>query len=270
MGEVFAEVKSAQRVVIKVGTSTLTHENGKINLRTIDCLVRVLSDLRGQGKDIVFVTSGAIGAGIGKLAWEKRPETIPEKQAVAAIGQCELMYLYDKLFSEYGHIIAQILLTKDVIENKHRKKNAINTFNKLLELGVIPIVNENDTIAIEEIEYADNFGDNDTLSAVVSKLIGADLLIILSDIDGLYDDDPKVNCNAKIIPIVKKVDKNIEKVAGGAGTKLGTGGMITKIAAAEIACNAGVNMIITKGDDPRILYDIFEGKQVGTLFIRNK
>ncbi|MDK2798444.1 MAG: glutamate 5-kinase [Clostridiales bacterium] len=268
MDQILKEVQSAERIIVKVGTSTLTYDTGKLNLQRIECLVRVLSDLKNQGKQIVLVTSGAIGVGVGKLGLREKPKSIPGKQAAAAIGQCELMHLYDKLFSEYGHTIAQLLLTKDVVENEHRKNNAINTFNTLLELDVIPIVNENDTIAIEEIEFADNFGDNDTLSAVVSELIGADLLIILSDIDGLYDADPRVNANAKIIHVVTEIDQSIKNLAGGVGSNRGTGGMATKISAAEIACSAGVNMIIANGEDPRILYKVFEGKQVGTLFLK--
>ncbi|MGE4283023.1 MAG: glutamate 5-kinase [Clostridia bacterium] len=268
MNNILDEITRSNRIVIKVGTSTLTYDTGKLNLHRIECLTRVLSDLRNQGKQVILVTSGAIGAGVGKLGLEKRPDTIPGKQAAAAIGQCELMHLYDKFFSEYGQTIAQILLTKDVVENEHRKENAVNTFNTLLEYNVIPIVNENDTIAIEEIEYADNFGDNDTLSAVVSELIKADLLVILSDIDGLYSEDPRKNKDAEKIFIVEEINDTIKALAGGAGSSRGTGGMCTKITAAEIACGAGVNMIIASGEDPRILYNIFEGNQVGTLFLK--
>ncbi|NLY44059.1 MAG: glutamate 5-kinase [Clostridiaceae bacterium] len=264
MDKILNEVKNAKRIIVKVGTSTLTHSNGKLNLKRIECLVRVLSDLKNEGKEVILVTSGAIGVGVGKLGLSERPRTTREKQAIAAVGQCELMFLYDKLFSEYGHIVAQILLTKDVVEEEHRKQNAINTFNTLLEFNIIPIVNENDTVAVEEIE----FGDNDTLSAVVGKLVNADLLIILSDIDALYDADPRVNKNAKPIPVVTEITDEIRLLAGGAGSNRGVGGMITKISAAEIACESGVNMIIASGEDPRILYDIFEGKQVGTLFLK--
>jgi glutamate 5-kinase len=270
MQKILKELHDSHRIVVKVGTSTLTYDTGKLNLNRIECLVRVLADLRNQGKQVVLVTSGAIGVGVGKLGLRERPDTIPGKQAAAAIGQCQLMHLYDKLFSEYGQTVAQILLTKDVVENDHRKDNAVNTFNTLLEYGVVPIVNENDTIAIEEIEYADNFGDNDTLSAVVAELIKADLLVILSDIDGLYNEDPKKNPEAKIIHVVEKITDTIKELAGGAGSSRGTGGMATKITAAEIACSAGVNMVITSGEDPRILYDIMQAKQVGTLFMRKR
>jgi glutamate 5-kinase len=264
MDQILKEIQTSQRIIVKVGTSTLTYDTGKLNLKRIECLVRVLSDLKNEGRQIILVTSGAIGVGVGKLGLRQRPKTTQEKQAVAAVGQCELMHLYDKLFSEYGHVVAQILLTKDVVEEAHRKRNAINTFNTLLELGIIPIVNENDTVAVEEIE----FGDNDTLSAVVGALVNADLLVILSDIDGLYNADPRIDSSAKIIPVVEEITEEIKKLAGGAGSNRGTGGMATKISAAEIACKAGVNMIIANGEDPRILYEIFEGKQVGTLFLK--
>lgn len=265
---ILKELQNAKRIVVKVGTSTLTYPNGKLNMQRIGCLSRVLADLRNQDKEVILVSSGAIGVGARKLGLDKKPDTIPGKQAAAAIGQCQLMHLYDTLFAEYGYTVAQILLTKDVIENEHKKENAINTFNTLLELGVVPIVNENDTIAIEEIQYADNFGDNDTLSAVVADLVRADLLIILSDIDGLYDADPKVVQDAKIIHVVEEVNEDIKKLAGGAGSSLGTGGMVTKISAAEIAGAAGVNMIIVNGEDPTIIYKIFDGIQVGTLFLK--
>ena len=264
MDRILNEIKDYKRIIVKVGTSTLTYDTGKLNLKRMECLVRVISDLKNQGRDVILVSSGAIGVGVGKLGLRERPQSTREKQAIAAVGQCELMFLYDKLFSEYGHIIGQILLTKDVVEDEQRKQNAINTFNTLLELGIIPIVNENDTVAVEEIE----FGDNDTLSAVVAKLVNAHLLVILSDIDGLYDADPRINGNAKVIPIVSEINNEIRLLAGGAGSNRGVGGMVTKISAAEIACAAGANMIIANGEDPRILYDIFEGKQVGTLFLK--
>ncbi len=263
---ILKEVKSAHRIVVKVGTSTLTHDTGKLNLKRMECLVQVLSDLKNQGKEIVLVTSGAIGVGAGKMGLMKRPKTIREKQAVAAVGQSELMHLYGKFFSEYNHVVAQILLTKDILESSQRRKNTLNTFKTLMKMNVIPIVNENDTVAVEEIKST--FGENDTLSAIVAKLIKADLLINLSDIDGLYDAEPKMNPDAKLIPVVEKIDDNIRKLAGGKGTDRGSGGMISKISAAEIACAAGVNMIIACGKDPRILYDILEAKQVGTLFLK--
>jgi|LSQX01.1.fsa_nt_gb glutamate 5-kinase len=264
MDSVLNCIRESKKVVVKVGTSSLTYSTGKINFRTIEKLVRVLSDLRNQGKDVILVTSGAIGVGMGKLGLEKRPETTRGKQAVAAVGQCELMQIYDKFFSEYGQIIAQVLLTRDVVEDEVRKNNSINTFNTLLGLGIIPIVNENDTVSTYEIE----FGDNDRLSATVSELIGADLLVILTDTDGLYDIDPRVNHNANLINIVEEVNDGIKDIAGGVGTSRGTGGMATKILAAEMACNAGTNVIIMNGKEPKLLYKIFDGKQVGTLFLK--
>lgn len=255
-----------KRIVFKVGTSTLTYDNGKLNIRKIESLVRVLSDLRNSGMDIILVTSGAIGVGVAKIGRGERPKALPHKQAMAAIGQCELMYLYDKLFSEYHNTVAQILLTPDVVDNPIRKQNAQNTFETLMEYGVIPVVNENDTVSTEEVE----FGDNDTLSAIVAKLIGADLLVILSDIDGLYDKNPKNNSDAKLIGEVYGVDDKIKALAGGAGTSRGTGGMITKLSAAEIANGAGIDMIITNGDEPTKIYDILEGKQVGTVFFASE
>lgn len=268
MERVLEEIRNAKRIVVKVGTSTLTYSNGKLNIHRLECLSRVLADFKNQDKEVVLVTSGAIGVGASKLGLSKKPDTIPGKQAAAAIGQCHLMHLYDKSFAEYGYIVAQILLTKDVIDNEHKKENTINTFNTLLELGVVPIVNENDTVAIEEIQYADNFGDNDTLSAIVAGLIKADLLIILSDIDGLYDADPRKFPDAKIIQLVTEINDDIKKLAGGPGSNLGTGGMVTKISAAEIASSSGVNMMIVNGQDPTIMYKIFEGEQVGTLFLK--
>ncbi len=266
MDQILKEVQKARRIVVKVGTSTLTYETGKLNLKRIECLVRVLSDLKNRDKQVILVTSGAIGVGVGKMGLEQKPKTIRGKQAAAAVGQCELMHLYDKFFSEYNHTVAQILLTKDVVEVTQRRQNAVNTFDMLLKMGVIPIVNENDTVAIEEI--ACTFGENDTLSAIVSELIGADLLVNLSDIKGLYEADPKSNPDAKLIPVVPEITDRIRNLAGGAGSARGTGGMCSKISAAEIACNAGVNMIIASGEDPSILYDIVEGKQVGTLFLK--
>ena len=268
MEQILTEIQSAKRIVVKVGTSTLTYSNGKLNLKRIDMLVRVLADLKNQGREIILVTSGAIGVGVGKIGLKKRPSSIKGKQAAAAVGQCELMHLYDKLFSEYNHIVAQILLTKDVVEASNRKKNAINTLETLLKMGVIPIVNENDTVSTEELTCT--FGENDTLSAVVAKLASADLLVNLSDIDGLYSADPRTDADAIRIPIVQKITQEIRDLAGGAGSSQGTGGMCSKIVAAQIACEAGVNMVIASGENPQILYDILEGKQVGTLFLKHR
>ncbi len=251
------------RVVIKVGTSTLTHQNGNINIRKIENLCKVISDLKNSGLEIIFVSSGAIAMGVGKLGLSKKPEDIPSKQACAAIGQCELMYTYDKLFQEYNHTVAQMLMTGADFENEERHTNFDNTLNRLLEFGVLPIVNENDTIATSEIKV----GDNDTLSAIVATSANADMLILLSDIDGLYTADPRKVSDAKLIPIVNEITDEIRMLAGTAGTSRGTGGMITKLHAAEICMDAGIDMIITNGSNPEVLYDIFDGKSVGTRFI---
>lgn len=255
-------VEQVKRVVVKVGTSTLTYSNGKLNLRRIELLVRCLADLKNRGYDVVLVSSGAMGVGVGKLSLKGKPKTIQGKQAVAAVGQCELMSMYDRLFAEYCQTVAQILLTTTDLETELKKQNVTNTFDQLLEYEAIPIVNENDTVATEEIE----FGDNDTLSALVAKLIHADLLIILSDIDGLYDKDPHQYTDAQLIPVVTEITEDIKSGASGAGSRRGTGGMITKLTAAEIATGAGCDMIIVNGENPEILFDIFEGEFRGTLF----
>lgn len=258
-----------KRIVIKVGTSTLTYDTGKINFSRIDRLARTISDLVNQGREVVLVTSGAIGVGSGKLKLKEKPVSIREKQAVAAVGQCELMHIYSKIFSEYGHVVGQILLTRDVVENGHGKQNVINTFETLLEREIIPIVNENDSVSVEEIESGENrvFGDNDTLSAIVAKLVKADLLIILSDIDGLYDSDPRKNSSSKLIPVIEEITPAIEEFAGEAGTKRGTGGMFTKISAAKMAVSAGIGMIISNGSDPCIIMNILSGENIGTFFV---
>ena len=260
------DLSNKQRIVIKIGTSTLTHSTGMLNIRRNEALVKILSDLKNSGKEIILVSSGAIGVGCGKLGLKSKPEDTPTKQALAAIGQCELMYFYDQQFSLYNHTVSQVLLTKDVITDNVRRINCINTLTKLLSLGVIPIINENDTMAVEEIE----FGDNDTLSAIVATLVDADLLVILSDIDGLYDSDPNTNADAKLIPVVEKIDDNIKKLASGASSKLGTGGMITKIHAAEIARDAKIDMVIINGKNPQCLYDLFDNKLTGTYFKSDK
>lgn len=263
-------LKECKRIVIKVGTSSLTYDTGKVNFSKFDKLARVISDLVNQGKQVILVTSGAIGVGIAKLNLKEKPALTPEKQAVAAVGQCELMHIYSKFFSEYGHIVGQILLTKDVVEDNVRKTNVINTFENLLERSIIPIVNENDSISIEEIEHIKNFGDNDTLSAIVAQLTNSDLLIILSDIDGLYDCDPRQNTCSKLISIVEEITPEIEECAGGAGTKRGTGGMVTKLSAAKIATTSGTNMVIANGSNPDIIMDVINGNEAGTLFIARK
>ena len=262
------EIKKCNRVVVKVGTSTLTYENGNINLTRIEKLARVLSDLMNSGKEIVLVTSGAVGVGVNKLKLKEKPKTIKEKQAAAAVGQCELMHIYGKFFGEYSHIVGQVLLTRDVVEDNHIRENVINTFETLIESGIIPIVNENDTVAIDEIENIVRFGDNDNLSAIVAGLVSADLLIILSDIDGFYDSDPRKNKNSKMMKVVEEITTELEACAGGAGTSFGTGGMATKLTAAKTATSQGVNMILANGDNPTILLDIIEGKDIGTLFVK--
>lgn len=258
-----ALVEHAQKIVVKVGTSTLTHKNGKLNLEQIERLVRQLSDLRNQGKDVVLVSSGAIGAGMGKLNLEQRPKTIPEKQAVAAVGQGILLHIYEKMFSEYGQATAQLLLTKADLEHRQRFLNGRNTLLTLLKFGVIPIVNENDTVAFEEIK----FGDNDTLAALVGTLIDADLILLLTDIDGFYDGDPRKNKNAKRISVVETINEEIEGLAGNVGSKFGSGGMITKITAARIAVNAGIPLMIGHGAEANILRRLTSGEDVGTLFL---
>ena len=252
------------RVVIKVGTSTLTHQNGNINIRRIENLCKVISDLKNAGLEIIFVSSGAIAMGVGKLGLNKKPQDIPSKQACAAIGQCELMYTYDKLFQEYNHTVAQMLMTGADFENEERHTNFDNTLNRLLEFGVLPIINENDTIATSEIKV----GDNDTLSAIIATSANADLLILLSDIDGLYTADPRKVADASLIPVVREINEEIMNLAGTAGTSRGTGGMITKLNAAQICMDAGIDMIISNGSNPEVLYDIFDGKSVGTCFTK--
>ncbi|MGN0642322.1 MAG: glutamate 5-kinase [Huintestinicola sp.] len=261
------DISSKKRIIIKVGTSTLTHKTGRLNIRRMERFVKVLADIQNSGKQIILVSSGAIGLGLSKLGLTSRPSDTPTKQACAAVGQCELMYVYDKLFGEYNINVAQILLTKYVLETP-RTNNVENTFEKLLEKNVIPIVNENDTVAIDELEL--EFGENDTLAAYVGMMCKADMLVILSDIDGLFDSDPRTNPDAKLIPIVNKIDDRIRSLAGGAVSGLGTGGMITKINAAELAMNAGFDMAILNGRTPNVLYDLFDGKEVGTIFTAEK
>ena len=256
------------RIVVKVGTSTLTYDNGKVNLRRIDKLCKVLSDLHNQGKEIILVSSGAIGVGVGKMGLPKKPDSTPEKQALAARGQCELMFMYDKLFGEYNNMVAQVLLTRDAVDSEHKKENVLNTFNTLLSMGIIPIVNENDTVAIDELE-GHNFGDNDMLSAIVAKLVGADALVILTDIDGLYDSDPRKNKDAKRLERVERITEDIENMAGGTGSNRGTGGMTTKLQAAKYVTESGIDCYVICGDDPQHIYDVTDGKSVGTLFCKN-
>lgn len=250
-----------KRVVIKVGTSTLTYSNGKLNLSRIERLSMILSDLANNDYQVVLVTSGAIGTGMGRIGIKKKPSDIAGKQAMAAIGQGLLMHIYEKMFSEFGCAVAQILITNEDIFIEERRNNAARTLDALLSYRVIPIVNENDTIATDEIKI----GDNDVLSAYVAMLIKADMLILLSDIDGLYDRNPSVP-GSKLISRVCKIDDSIRKIAEGAGSSLGTGGMKTKINAAEIAMDNNITMVITNGSKPDNIYDILSGKEVGTIF----
>ena len=255
-------LRQAKRVVVKVGTSTLTHKTGMLNIRRVECLVKTLSDLKNAGKEILLVTSGAIGVGAGKLALKEKPTDMPTKQACAALGQSELMYIYDKHFSTYNHNVAQVLLTRDVIEDNERKQNVSNTLYRLLSLSVIPIINENDTVSVEEIE----FGDNDTLSAIVARLVKADLLLVLTDIDGLYDKDPKECPEAQLIPHVEKLTPEIQRLGGAKGSAFGTGGMAAKLKAASICMESGIPMAILNGKDPLNIYRLLDGEPVGTLF----
>ena len=257
-----SEIQNAGTIVVKVGTSTLTYENGKLNLKRMEQIARILTDVKNSGKKVVLVTSGAIGVGMSKMGLKEKPKEVKAVQAVSAVGQCELMSIYDRMFSEYNTIVGQILMTKDVITNLERKENAINTFSALLENDILTVVNENDSVSVDEIK----FGDNDTLSAIVAKLIDADALIILSDIDGLYDQDPRLCETAKIIPEVNEITEEIKSMACGAGSKRGTGGMITKLTAAEIATDEGIQVVIANGKDPHIIYRILEGKEIGTIF----
>ena len=257
-----AVLKDVKRIVVKVGTSTLTYSTGKTNIRRMHKLVSVLSDIVNSGIEVALVTSGAIGVGVGKLGLKEKPADTAGKQAAATIGQCELMFMYDKLFGEYGHTVGQLLITKSDVENDERRTNLVNTFNKLFEFGAIPVINENDSVAVEEIVY----GDNDSLSAIVAKLVNADALIILTDIDGLYDANPNENEDAKLISVVTEINEDLYAIAGGKGSTLGTGGMVTKLHAAEITMGAGIDTIVMNGENPTEIYKALDGKQVGTFF----
>ncbi|MBR3751540.1 MAG: glutamate 5-kinase [Ruminiclostridium sp.] len=251
-----------QRIVVKIGTSTLAHHTGLLNIRRVEELCKVLSDLKNAGHEIILVSSGAIGMGVGKLSLPHRPEDTPTKQAAAAVGQCELMYTYDKLFTEHNHTVAQILLTAYDVDHPDRFENFKNTMHRLLDLKALPIINENDTVATEEL----GIGDNDTLGAIVAVSMEADLLILLSDIDGLYTADPHTHPEATLIAEIPEITRDLWDLAGGAGSGLGTGGMTTKLQAASICVNSGCDMVIANGADPAILYDIAEGKPVGSRF----
>ncbi len=261
-------MKSGRRIVIKLGTSTLTHASGKLNYRKMEKIVRTIADIQGAGNDVIVVTSAAISAGTARLGLEERPAELKYKMAVAAVGQAKIMHIYDTLFSEYNRTVAQILLTGDNVEDETDSMYLSGTFQALLSMKVIPIVNENDSVSSVEIESGHHkvLGDNDTLSAIVAKLCGADLLIIMSDINGLYDADPRKNPDAKLIREVNEITPEIKEMAGGAGSSRGTGGMMTKLAAAKIAIENGFDMVITNNDKIDDIYDIVEGKPVGTLF----
>ena len=256
----FAQVK---RVVVKVGTSTLTHPNGRLNLNRIESLVRQLADAANEGREVVLVTSGAIGAGMSRLGMSQRPRTIPEKQAVAAVGQGLLMQMYEKLFGEYGYVVGQLLLTRDDLTHRKRHLNCRNTIQNLWRLGAIPIVNENDTVAVDEIK----FGDNDTLASLVAGLIAADLLIILSDVDGVFDKDPRIDPSARLLPVIEAITPELLEAAGGPGTLYGSGGMTTKIRAAKMAMAGGTATVIANGSRPGVVRSVLDGDAVGTLFV---
>jgi len=255
--------RDSKRIVIKVGTSTLTHSTGHLNLRRIEKLVKVLSDMKNWGMQVVLVSSGAVSAGVAKMGFGHIPSTPEEKQAMAAVGQSELMKIYDKFFSDYGHTVAQILMTKEVLSNPERRAAAENTFRRLLEMHCIPVVNENDSVSTDELT---KFGGNDILSAYVAELCDADLLLNLSDIDGLFDSDPRTNPDAKLIERVECIDDSIYAIAGGAGTDRGTGGMIAKLNAARLVTEKGIPMFILNGHEPEILYTLLDGGHVGTYF----
>lgn len=261
---------SGMRIVVKVGTSTLAHATGRLNIRRMEYLCKVLSDLKNAGHQIILVSSGAIGMGVGRLGLPGRPADMPSKQAAAAVGQCELMYTYDKLFTEYSHTVAQLLLTGEDIKSEQRSRNVRNTLTRLLELGALPVINENDAVATDEIGVENTIGENDTLSAIVAAAIGADVLVLLSDIDGLYDKDPRHHPDARLIPTVERVDDDLFTLAEDSSTGLGTGGMVTKLRAAAIATAAGCEMVIANGAAPEVLYDIAEGKPAGTRFLTGR
>lgn len=264
-----SRLKEKKRIVIKVGSSSITHpKTGEVNLMKIEKLVRIICDLRGEDKEVVLVSSGAIAAGRQAFGYQRRPGSLAQKQAFAAVGQARLMMVYQKLFAEYNHTAAQVLLTKDTMVNDSSRYNAQNTFDELLKLGAVPVVNENDTVSTSEIPYVDSFGDNDRLSAIVAALIGADLLILLSDIDGLYTDDPKNNADAKFISVVPEISQEFLNMGKSTSSSdVGTGGMSAKLAAARIATDSGADMVIANGDNVDVVWDIMEGKQKGTLFL---
>lgn len=261
------DINSKNRIVIKLGSSTLTHSTGRLNIRRMEKLVKIIADIQNSGKQVTLVSSGSIALGRSKLGMTERPKETRIKQACAAVGQCELMYMYDKLFGQYNLTVAQLLLTKYSIEGA-RKQNIVNTMEELLSRGIIPVINENDTVAIDELEL--EIGQNDSLGAYAAIIAKADLLIILSDIDGFYDSNPNINPDAKLIPVVNEINDDVRALAGDAVSGLGTGGMITKLDAAEIAMKGGIDMVLLNGRYPERLYDLFDGKPVGTLFTNDK
>ncbi len=254
------------RLIVKIGTSTLAYPTGHLNIRHIESLCKVISDIKNAGCEVIVVSSGAVGMGMGKLSLGERPKDLALKQAAAAVGQCELMYVYSRLFGEYNHTVAQILVTAENFSDCTQHENFSNTIDRLLSLGVIPIINENDTVAVNELKI----GDNDTLAAMVAKSIGADTLVLLSDIDGLYTADPNKDPSATLIPVIEAITPEIEALAGGSSSNVGTGGMVTKIEAAKIATSVGCEMVITNGKDPFVLYGVIDGKPVGTRFLGRK
>lgn len=259
------KISERKRIVVKVGTSTLTHKTGRLNIRRVEQLVKTLADLYNAGHEVILVSSGVIGLGMGKLGLRERPKDTKGKQACAAVGQCELMYMYDNLFSNYSITVAQLLLTKYILL-EDRRTNVENSLETLLSMGVIPVVNENDTVAIDELEL--EVGENDSLAAIVATIAKADLFIMMSDIDGLFDKDPNSSDDAQMIPVVQEITDEIRGVAGGVTTNVGTGGMRTKIRAVEIAFEAGIDVVLMNGKTPKKLYDLFEDKPVGTLFTK--
>ena len=255
-------IQNARRVVLKVGSSTLTYPNGRPHFRRIEQIARVVADLKNSGKQVILVSSGAVAVGVSRLGLREKPQDTPGKQAAAAVGQCDLMSIYDRFFSEYGYVAAQILVNRDVVEREERKKNVVNTMETLLEMGAVPIINENDSVSVEELE----FGDNDRLSAIVAVLAKADALVVFTDIDGFYDCDPRENPDARLIAVVDTITDEMLEAAGGAGTSRGTGGMRTKLEAADFATKNGVEVVIMSGERPDRLYDLLEGRGAGTVF----
>ena len=251
------------RIAVKVGTSTLTHSTGRMDIRHVESLCKVLSDIKNAGHEVILISSGAIGMGVGKLNLSARPSDMPGKQAAAAVGQCELMYTYDKLFGEYNHTVAQILLTGEDLRSQERHGNFVNTLRRLLEMGALPVINENDTVSTDEIAV----GDNDTLGALVAVSAQADLLVVLTDIDGLYTSDPRKDPNAKLVREVRTITPELRAAAGGGGSSLSTGGMVTKLRAAELCMAAGTDMLIVNGAQPEILYRVLDGEELGTRFV---